>query len=140
MPQHDARRGLGRWSQITDLPEWIAWMHLGLAGALAAALAWNLRLPLGVAIAIWLGGALLLTLGLLRRSTAIATAVLGTVFATVTSACTVGVLLTHFSQRLLSGPIGAYVSLGLGGILGAWLAIERYRPFVSAVRIHRADD
>ncbi|MBL8717652.1 MAG: hypothetical protein JNL79_16825 [Myxococcales bacterium] len=140
MPQRDARKGLGRWSQITDLPEWIAWMHLGLAGALAVALAWNLRLPLGVAIAIWLGGALLLTLGLRWRSTAIATAVLGTVFATVTSACTVGVLLTHFSQRLLSGAIGTYVSLALGGILGAWLAIERYRPFVSGVRAHRADD
>lgn len=134
MPQHDTRKGLGRWSQIADLPEWIAWMHLGLAGALAVALAWNLRLSLGVAIAIWLVGALVLTLGLRWRSTAIATAVLGTLFATVTSACTVGVLLTHFAQRFLPGAAAAYGSLALGGVLGAWLAIERYRPFVSGVR------
>lgn len=130
-----AHRALMRWSHIADLvPEWMWWTHLLVAAAFALVLIIRWEIAPWLGLVVWIATSVLLTVGLFRRGSALVVAALGTLIATATGAFVIGGLLFAAVRRLVSFDAALYPCMFIGAALGAFLAIDGYRPFVKRLR------
>lgn len=127
-------RAFGRWSGTAALvPEWMWWAHMFLAAIAAVVLLVTFELPMWLGFLVFVLGTATLTVGLFHRVSAILVALLGTVVAIATSALVFGAFLSMLARRAFGDP-ALYVCCGLGALIGLWIAVASYRPFLRNVR------
>ncbi len=127
-------RAFGRWSGTAALvPEWMWWAHMLLAAVAAVALLVRFELPIWLGVLVFVLGTATLTVGLFHRVSAILVALLGTVVVMAASAVVLGALLSMLARKVFGDP-AVYACCGLGALIGLWIAVASYRPFLLDVR------
>lgn len=129
-------RTLGRWSETAGLvPEWMWWGHMFLAAIAAVALTLKFELPFWLGVVAFAIGTILLTAGLFHRVTAFVVAALGSLVAIGAGAIVFGSMFGVLLRKLFGeSELLLWGSLGLGALVGAWIALASYRPLLRRLR------